>query len=37
MKKIMLMYETPASSVYPDLVKLAGGPNAVAKLAMKRA
>ncbi len=31
------MYEKPASSVYPDLVKLAGGPDAVAKLAMERA
>jgi alkyl sulfatase BDS1-like metallo-beta-lactamase superfamily hydrolase len=31
------MYEKPASSVYPDVVKLAGGPDAVAKLAMERA
>jgi alkyl sulfatase BDS1-like metallo-beta-lactamase superfamily hydrolase len=31
------MYEKPASSVYPDVVKLAGGPDAVAKLAMDRA
>ena len=31
------MYETPASAVYPDVVKLAGGPDAVAKLAMDRA
>ncbi len=31
------MYEMPASSVYPDVVKLAGGPDAVAKLAMERA
>jgi alkyl sulfatase BDS1-like metallo-beta-lactamase superfamily hydrolase len=31
------MYEKPASSVYPDLVNLAGGPDAVAKLAMERA
>src|SRR6185436_1939711 len=31
------MYETPAASVYPDLVKLAGGPDAVAALAIERA
>ncbi|HET9532797.1 MAG TPA: MBL fold metallo-hydrolase [Blastocatellia bacterium] len=31
------MYEAPASSVYPDLVKLAGGPDAVARAAMERA
>jgi alkyl sulfatase BDS1-like metallo-beta-lactamase superfamily hydrolase len=31
------MYEKPASSVYPDLVKLAGGADALAKLAMERA
>jgi alkyl sulfatase BDS1-like metallo-beta-lactamase superfamily hydrolase len=31
------MYEKPASSVYPDVVKLAGGPDAVAKLAIERA
>jgi len=31
------MYEKPASSVYPDVVKLAGGPDALAKLAMERA
>ena len=31
------MYEKPASSVYTDVVKLAGGPDAVAKLAMERA
>jgi alkyl sulfatase BDS1-like metallo-beta-lactamase superfamily hydrolase len=31
------MYEKPASSVYPDVVKLAGGLDAVAKLAMERA
>jgi alkyl sulfatase BDS1-like metallo-beta-lactamase superfamily hydrolase len=31
------MYEKPASSVYPDVIKLAGGPDAVAKLAMERA
>jgi len=27
------MYETPASSIYPGLVKLAGGPNPVVQLA----
>src|SRR5207253_5484201 len=31
------MYETPVSSVYPDVVKLAGGPEAVAALAIGRA
>ena len=31
------MYETPVSSVYPDVVKLAGGPEAVANLAIERA
>lgn len=31
------MYEAPASSVYPDLVKLAGGPDRVAALARERA
>jgi hypothetical protein len=31
------MYEKPASSVYPDVVKLAGGADAVARLAMERA
>ncbi len=31
------MYERPVSSVYPDVVKLAGGAEAVAKLAMERA
>jgi len=31
------MYETPVSSVYPDLLKLAGGPDAVASLAIGRA
>jgi alkyl sulfatase BDS1-like metallo-beta-lactamase superfamily hydrolase len=31
------MYEKPASSVYPDVVKLAGGPDGVAKIAMERA
>ena len=30
------MYESPASSVYPDLVKLTGGPDAVALLAATR-
>ena len=31
------MYETPARAVYPDLVKLAGGADPVAKLALERA
>ncbi|HMV51793.1 MAG TPA: alkyl sulfatase dimerization domain-containing protein [Blastocatellia bacterium] len=31
------MYEKPVSSVYADVVKLAGGAEAVAKLAMERA
>lgn len=31
------MYEMPASSVYPDVVKLAGGPDAIARLATERA
>lgn len=31
------MYELPASSIYPDVVKLAGGPDALARLAMERA
>lgn len=31
------MYEQPASSVYPDLVRLAGGADRLAKLAMERA
>ena len=31
------MYETPDSSVYSDLVKLAGGPAAVARVALERA
>ncbi|MEW6126920.1 MAG: alkyl sulfatase dimerization domain-containing protein [Acidobacteriota bacterium] len=31
------MYEKPASSVYADVVKLAGGADAVAKLAMQKA
>lgn len=30
------MYDTPASSVYPDLVKLAGGPDAVVRLALEK-
>jgi alkyl sulfatase BDS1-like metallo-beta-lactamase superfamily hydrolase len=30
------MYETPPSSIYPDLVKLAGGAGAVTKLAGER-
>ena len=30
------MYEAPASSVYPDIVKLAGGPDAIAALALAR-
>jgi alkyl sulfatase BDS1-like metallo-beta-lactamase superfamily hydrolase len=30
------MYEQPASSVYPDLVQLAGGPDAVVKRALQR-
>jgi alkyl sulfatase BDS1-like metallo-beta-lactamase superfamily hydrolase len=29
------MYDVPPSSVYPDLVKLAGGPERVAQLALK--
>src|SRR4029453_5606601 len=31
------MYETPATAVYPEVVKLAGSADAVAKLAMERA
>ena len=31
------MYETPASALYPDVVKLAGGADVMAKLAMERA
>jgi alkyl sulfatase BDS1-like metallo-beta-lactamase superfamily hydrolase len=31
------MYEKPASSVYPDVVKLAGGADVIAKKAMERA
>jgi len=30
------MYELPPSSVYPDLVKLAGGPEPVVKLALEK-
>jgi alkyl sulfatase BDS1-like metallo-beta-lactamase superfamily hydrolase len=30
------MYELPASSVYPDLVKLAGGPEPLVSLALKK-
>jgi alkyl sulfatase BDS1-like metallo-beta-lactamase superfamily hydrolase len=30
------MYETPASSVYPEVVKLAGGPDAIAAIANER-
>jgi len=30
------MYEAPASSVYPDVVRLAGGPDAVIKLALEK-
>jgi alkyl sulfatase BDS1-like metallo-beta-lactamase superfamily hydrolase len=30
------IYELPASSVYPDVVRLAGGADAVAKLAMEK-
>jgi len=30
------MYELPTSSVYPDMVRLAGGPDAVVKLAAER-
>jgi len=31
------LYETPVTAVYPDVVKLAGGPDAIAKLAQARA
>ena len=31
------MYETPVAAIYPDVVKLAGGPDAIAKLAQARA
>jgi alkyl sulfatase BDS1-like metallo-beta-lactamase superfamily hydrolase len=30
------IYELPASSVYPDLVRLAGGPEAVVRLALEK-
>jgi len=30
------MYETPSSSVYPDLVRLAGGPEPLARLALDK-
>jgi alkyl sulfatase BDS1-like metallo-beta-lactamase superfamily hydrolase len=30
------MYETPPSAIYPDLIRLAGGPEAVVKLAIER-
>lgn len=30
------MYELPPSSVYPDLVKLAGGPEVIARLALEK-
>lgn len=30
------MYDLPVSSVYPDIVKLAGGPEPLAKLAMEK-
>jgi alkyl sulfatase BDS1-like metallo-beta-lactamase superfamily hydrolase len=30
------MYETPVSAVYPDVVRLAGGPDAVARLAREK-
>jgi alkyl sulfatase BDS1-like metallo-beta-lactamase superfamily hydrolase len=30
------MYEVPPSSVYPDLVKAAGGPEAVVRLALEK-
>jgi len=30
------MYEVPASSVYPDLVKLAGGPEPLTRLALEK-
>jgi alkyl sulfatase BDS1-like metallo-beta-lactamase superfamily hydrolase len=30
------MYEVPASSVYPDLVELAGGPDAIVQLALSK-
>jgi alkyl sulfatase BDS1-like metallo-beta-lactamase superfamily hydrolase len=30
------MYELPPSSVYPDLIKLAGGPDAITRLALEK-
>jgi len=30
------MYESPASSVYPDLVRLAGGPEPLVRLALEK-
>ncbi len=30
------MYETPVASVFPDLVKMSGGPDAVVKVALER-
>jgi alkyl sulfatase BDS1-like metallo-beta-lactamase superfamily hydrolase len=30
------MYELPPSSVYPDLVRLAGGPEAITRLALEK-
>jgi hypothetical protein len=30
------MYELPASSVYADVVRLAGGPDGIAKIALER-
>lgn len=30
------MYEVPSSAVYPDLVKLAGGPDAVVRVALEK-
>jgi alkyl sulfatase BDS1-like metallo-beta-lactamase superfamily hydrolase len=31
------IYETPATAIYPDLVRLTGGPGAIAKLAREKA
>jgi len=30
------MYDVPASAVYPDMVKLAGGPDAVVRVALQK-
>jgi alkyl sulfatase BDS1-like metallo-beta-lactamase superfamily hydrolase len=30
------MYETPVASVFPDLVRMSGGPDAVVKVALER-